>query len=44
MFKTIIYDITEAFFLLISPIYYEPKTVLLHLEDTKQELIYTAAK
>ena len=38
VFKTIVYNITEALLFLIAPISYEPETVLLHLEDLKQEL------
>ena len=37
VFKTIVYDIIEAIPFLISSIPYEPKTVLLQLEDIKQE-------
>ena len=42
-FKTIVSDITEALPFLIAPISYEPKTVLLHLEYLKQELIDASA-
>ena len=41
--KTVTNGIIEAIPSLISPIYYEPETVLLQLEELKQELIYAAA-
>ena len=42
-FKTIVSYIIESLPLLISPIYYEPKTVLLQRGDIKQELINASA-
>ena len=42
-FKNTVSDVTEALPFIISPIPYEPETVLLHLEDLKQELIDAAA-
>ena len=42
-FKPIVSDITEALLFLISPISYEPKTVLLNLEYLKQKTVDAAA-
>ena len=42
-FKTIVSDITDTLPYLIAPFSYEPKTVLIQLEDLKKELIDTAA-
>ena len=37
-FKTVINAIIEAIPLLTAPIFYEPETVLLHMEEIRQEL------
>ena len=42
-FKTIIFEIIEYLPFLIAPISYETKTLLLQLEDLKQELINDSA-